>query len=315
MSRLGVPATTPPPSADPAITTVPGAGGLGLTVHQRGPVDRPTIVLVHGYPDDHHVWDLVVDRLADRYRVVTYDVRGAGTSDVPETTAGYRLEALVTDLAAVVDAVSDRPVHVVGHDWGSIQAWSAMIDPAVNRRFASYTSMSGPGLELVANWTAARRRPGGGRWRQAATQAVHSWYIYAFHTPLAPVAWRAIGPRWATLLRRQEPVIVDDRWPGPGLTADAVRGIRLYRANVLRTLRHPRPIHTDVPVQLVIPTGDPFVSTALLADVEATAPDLVRVELDAKHWIPRSHPDDVARLVAEHVERVEARAAAPVAAP
>jgi pimeloyl-ACP methyl ester carboxylesterase len=302
--------TSPTTPGSPTETTVVGGGELRLAVQDHGgPTDAPVIVLVHGYPDDHHVWDLVVERLVGSHRVVTYDVRGAGDSEVPAATAGYRLPLLVEDLVAVADAVSpDQPVHVAAHDWGSIQAWSAMTDPVASTRVASYSSMSGPGLDHVANWMQARRKPGAGRWRQAANQAIHSWYIYAFHTPLAPMAWRhGLAKRWPKMLRRSEGIATDAIWPGPGLERDAVQGIGLYRANMFRSLRRPKPVTTNVPVQLIIARRDPFVSPALLEGYEEIAPDLVRVDLDRKHWIPRSSPDDVARLVAEHVARVEAR--------
>ncbi|MCB0975899.1 MAG: alpha/beta fold hydrolase [Acidimicrobiales bacterium] len=279
---------------------------MRLAVQDHGG-QGPTVLLVHGYPDDHHVWDLVVDRLLPDHRVVTYDVRGAGHSERPAGTADYRLELLVTDIAAVIDDVSpDEPVHLVAHDWGSIQGWSAVVDGDVAKRIAGYTSMSGPGLDHVANWMAARRRPGLRRWGQAARQGLHSWYIVAFHTPLAPRAFKAgLGRRWAKVLERSEGIRSTDGWPGD-VTADAIAGMRLYRANIFRHRRNPN-ARTEVPVQLVIPTRDPYVGPRLLDGIEAIAPDLVRVEIDAKHWIPRSHPDEVARLIRAHVARVVER--------
>jgi len=103
--------------------TVAGLGGLSLAGQERGRAGAPTVILVHGYPDNHHLWDLVAEHLEADHHVVTYDVRGAGESGVPNGRSGYRMEALVADLVAVADAVSpDRPVHLVAHDWGSIQS-------------------------------------------------------------------------------------------------------------------------------------------------------------------------------------------------
>lgn len=296
----------------PRETTVTGSGGVRLAVqHHGGPSDAPMVVLVHGYPDDHHVWDLVVAELVDDYRVVTYDVRGAGASGKPKDVAAYRLTHLVADLAAVVDDLSpDAPVHVVAHDWGSIQVWSAMVDPEMNHRFASYTSMSGPGLDHVANWMQQRRKPGNRHWRQLINQGVHSWYIYAFHTPFASLAWkRGLARRWPSMVAKSEGAKVDESWPGPGLSDDAVVGINLYRANMFRSIRRPGSVTTPVPVQLIIALKDPFVSPALLDGYEAIAPDLVRVEVNHKHWLPRSQPHVVAQHVGEHIARVEARRA------
>lgn len=65
--------------------------GLDLAVYERGDSAAPAIVLVHGYPDSHAVWDLVAAELSSRYHVVTYDVRGADDSDTPRSREGYRL--------------------------------------------------------------------------------------------------------------------------------------------------------------------------------------------------------------------------------
>ncbi len=287
---------------------VAGSGGLDLAVHEHGPAGAPVVVLVHGYPDTHAVWDLVVGPLARRFRVVTYDVRGAGASGVPADRAGYALSHLVADVVAVADATSpDRPVHLVGHDWGSIQLWAAVTDPAAAPRFASFTSLSGPSLDHVGAWVRARRRPGAGRWRQALRQGVRSWYVYAFHTPLAPFAWRhGLARTWPAVLERREGAMVDRRWPGPTLADDAARGVELYRANIRDRLGRPAPTPTPVPVQLLVATGDAFVTPDLLQGIEALAPTLVRRAVGGSHWLPRSKPELLARLVAEHVDAVEA---------
>jgi len=60
--------------------TVAGLGGLSLAVQERGRAGAPTVILVHGYPDNHHLWDLVAEHLEADHHVVTYDVRGAGES-------------------------------------------------------------------------------------------------------------------------------------------------------------------------------------------------------------------------------------------
>jgi pimeloyl-ACP methyl ester carboxylesterase len=95
------------------------SGGVMLAVTERGDATAKTVLLVHGFPDTSAVWNPVAEALALDYHVVTYDVRGAGKSDVPRPRSAYRLELLVADLEAVIDATSPgRPVHLVGHDWG-----------------------------------------------------------------------------------------------------------------------------------------------------------------------------------------------------
>ncbi len=57
---------------------------------------------------------------------------------------------------------------------------------------------------------------------------------------------------------------------------------------------------TTVPVQLVLPLRDRFVPAWSFEGIEEVAPNLDRVEVDARHWVVRSHPADVARLIADH---------------
>ena len=62
---------------------------VDLACHVCGPADAPVLVFVHGYPDNHRVWDRLVTELAAHYRCVRYDVRGAGESSRPtDTTRG-----------------------------------------------------------------------------------------------------------------------------------------------------------------------------------------------------------------------------------
>ena len=58
-------------------------GGIELCVAELGDPGRPTVVLVHGYPDSKEVWSEVAARLAGRFHVVLYDVRGHGRSTAP----------------------------------------------------------------------------------------------------------------------------------------------------------------------------------------------------------------------------------------
>jgi NAD(P)-dependent dehydrogenase (short-subunit alcohol dehydrogenase family)/pimeloyl-ACP methyl ester carboxylesterase len=287
------------------------SAGVPLAVYEQGDPARPTVLLVHGYPDTHAVWDDVAADLAADHHVVRYDVRGAGASGAPAGRDGYRLARLAADLAAVADAVSpQRPVHVDAHDWGSIQSWEAVTEPGAHRRIASYTSLSGPSLDHVAHWTRHRmRRPTPRHLRQLAVQGVHSWYITAFHLPfLAPAVWRfGLARAWPRVLRDLEDVTARPGHPQSTLARDAVRGIELYRANFRPVLRSPRERSTEVPVQLVTLERDRYVSTFLSEGLERWVPHLTRRTLDAGHWSALlERGPAVAGLVREHVARVAA---------
>ncbi|MDR9778692.1 alpha/beta fold hydrolase, partial [Rhizobium hidalgonense] len=70
-----------------------------------GNENNPPIVLVHGYPDSHTVWESIATQLADQFYVIAYDVRGAGKSSVPTGLNAYKIAVLAHDLQAVVNTL------------------------------------------------------------------------------------------------------------------------------------------------------------------------------------------------------------------
>src|SRR5512139_1273380 len=86
--------------------------------------EGPDVLLVHGFPDDHAVWRKQIPALvAAGYRVIAPDTRRCGDSDVPPRVADYRLDVLVSDLLALLDALGIEKVRLVAHDWGAVQGW------------------------------------------------------------------------------------------------------------------------------------------------------------------------------------------------
>ncbi|WP_406253557.1 SDR family oxidoreductase [Streptomyces atratus] len=286
-------------------------GGIELCAAELGEEGRPTVVLVHGYPDSKEVWTEVASRLADQWHVVLYDVRGHGRSTAPKPLrGGFTLEKLTDDFLAVANAVSpDRPVHLVGHDWGSVQSWEFVTVKRTEGRIASFTSMSGPSLDHFGHWIKQRMtRPTPRRVGQLLGQGAKSWYIYMLHTPVLPeLAWRGpLGKRWPRMLQRLEKVPAGD-YPTSSLPDDAAHGAWLYRDNVRARLSRPRTdAYAHVPVQLITPTGDVFLSEKLYDQLELWAPQLVRRSLDGKHWVPRTRPDQLASWISEFIAANEA---------
>ncbi|MCL6668251.1 SDR family oxidoreductase [Streptomyces panaciradicis] len=285
-------------------------GGIELCVAELGDAGQPTVVLVHGYPDSKEVWSEVAGRLAEHFHVVLYDVRGHGRSTAPKPLrGGFTLEKLTDDFLAVIDAVSPgRPVHLVGHDWGSVQSWEFVTVARTEGRIASFTSMSGPCLDHFGHWIDQRlRKPTPRRVGQLLGQGAKSWYVYALHTPVLPeLAWRGpLGKRWPRILERVEKVPGGD-YPTSSLPQDAAHGAWLYRDNVRARLRHPRPdAHAHAPVQLITPLDDAFLSERLYDDLDRWVPRLTRRTLPAKHWIPRTRPDQLTAWITEFVRSVE----------
>jgi NAD(P)-dependent dehydrogenase (short-subunit alcohol dehydrogenase family)/pimeloyl-ACP methyl ester carboxylesterase len=281
---------------------------LALCSWQAAPAasPRPLVVLVHGYPDSAEVWAAAAEHLVQHCDVVAYDVRGAGSSSRPRETSAYALRFLVEDLGAVVDAVSpQRPVHLVGHDWGSLQLWEAVSSPRLHGRIASFTSISGPCLDHVGHWIRGRLRSGSPRdLRCLARQLARSWYIGALLLGPSALAWKlGLGRLWPTVLRRLEGLSeIADR---PTQREDGIAGSNLYRANVRQRLLKPQERRTEVPVQLLVPQRDHFMINEIFEDVPRWTPQLWRSDINAGHWVQLSHPEWVAGKIATFVDFVE----------
>ncbi|WP_323118255.1 alpha/beta fold hydrolase [Burkholderia alba] len=289
----------------PRERVVVSTDGARLAVHEYGLLagQAPTIVLVHGYPDTSHVWDQVVARLAPNYHVVAYDTRGSGDSEHPAPglfSTPYKLTQLSADLNAVLDATSGgRPVHLVGHDWGSIQSWESVARGAVASKIASYTSISGPSLDLVSHW-ARNNLVNPLQWGNLITQAVSSAYIIGLDFPVLPeVAWATGLPNGLLNFLVQ----LEGGTREPYQSGDGATALNLYRANVLERLLLPAydKVVTQK-VQVIVPTLDLFVKEATSVDSLKGAiqtPQIVHI--DAGHWVQLSHPDEVAQAIARFV--------------
>ena len=293
-------------------TTVIASDGVSLAVHAYTEIDkrRPTILAIHGYPDNHRVWDGFAENLGPRYNAdynfVAFDVRGAGESSTPTGRSGYRLPQLVADIGAVIDSLGVGPVHLVAHDWGSIQGWAAVCDDTVTGKVASFTSISGPHLNYAGRFLRSPRTP-----RAVADvvrQIVASSYIWFFLCPGVPEA----------AIRSRATVKVFDaveRIGGSGAHGrrgaayrsidDYLNGLNLYRANMPGpVLSPPQSLPpTAVPVQVLVARRDHFVTPALQR-FTGSIPDGNRiVEIEGGHWVVTSHPDVVARLTTEWLDR------------
>lgn len=243
--------------------------GTRLAVRERGNAAGPTVVCVHGFPDSSALWDGVVRELAADFRVITFDMRGAGESDRPKATRAYRLERLAEDLKAV--GVKED-VHIIAHDWGSVAVWHALGN---GLRAASFTSISGPDLGRAREWMRRHRMH---------RQTLSSSYLLFFQIPFAAELFSRIG-----LLR----LAVDRADPShrghPISQQDVKHGLKLYRANVFA--RHqPAAGAISTPVQVIAPVRDRFVGVEIQTIAEGRLH-----EVDEGHWVPLTNP----RFVAE----------------
>lgn len=94
------------------------ANGINIAYRIDGPADAPVVVLSNSLMSSHAMWDDTVPALTDRYRVLRYDTRGHGQTQV--TPAPYSIGLLAQDMVALMDALHIAKAHLVGLSMGGM---------------------------------------------------------------------------------------------------------------------------------------------------------------------------------------------------
>lgn len=90
--------------------------GIRLAYQLTGDGDVP-IMAIHGSWSSHETWSQVVSRVAERFRVLTYDRRGHSASERPPGQGNQRED--VADAAALIEQLGLAPSYVVGNSFGA----------------------------------------------------------------------------------------------------------------------------------------------------------------------------------------------------
>ena len=78
------------------------------------------LVLLHGFPLDHHLWDEIVPLLKDSFDLIIPDLRGFGESETIDTP--YTMKDYASDIAGLLDHLSIQKAAVAGHSMGGYVA-------------------------------------------------------------------------------------------------------------------------------------------------------------------------------------------------
>ncbi|MGO9930051.1 MAG: SDR family oxidoreductase [Mycobacterium sp.] len=292
---------------------VDSTDGVRIAVYEEGNREGPTVVLVHGFPDSHVLWDGVVPLLAERFRVIRYDNRGVGLSSAPKPVSAYTMARFADDFAAVIGELSPgRPVHVLGHDWGSVGVWEYLKRPGASDRVASFTSVSGPSQDQLVDYIfSGLRRP----WRprrfaRSISQALRFTYMALLSIPvLAPLFLRLTLSVPALRRNAVDNIPADQIHHSANLARDAARSVKTYPANYFRSFSgRGRGVHiVDVPVQLIVNTQDKYVRPYGYDETQRWVPRLWRRDIKAGHFSPMSHPLVMAAAVRDFANLAEGR--------
>lgn len=264
--------------------------GLVFDVVDDGPLDGDVVVLLHGFPERATSWQQVAARLhAHGFRTLAPDQRGYSPGARPPRRRDHRLALLTADVAALVERVGG-PVHLVGHDWGAIVAWSlAQTRPELLRTLTAF-SVPHPGAFA--------------RSMRGLRQPLRSWYVGVFQVRGLAERVLARPGLAARVLRRGGMTPEDVEAFRAGIVEHgALRGgLMWYRALGLLD-RDQVPRHVTVPTTMVWSDGDSFLDRS---GVEATeryvdaSYELV-VLSGVTHWIPTQAPDAAAEAVLERI--------------
>ncbi|MBC6982206.1 alpha/beta hydrolase [Caulobacter sp. 17J80-11] len=118
LARSGA-GTAAEPLIEAGRESVAGPEGARLHVESFGPPEAPAIILTHGWGLSSIEWREARRQLADRYRVVVWDLPGLGLSEMP-VDRRLDLPRLAAGLKAVLDLEAGRPALLVGHSIGGM---------------------------------------------------------------------------------------------------------------------------------------------------------------------------------------------------
>ena len=238
-----------------------------------------TLIFHHGIGAVSGVWSDWVHALADRYRIVCFDMRGYGRSDVPAADARWSIDLLAEDVLAVADATETKRFHFVGESiGGTIGLYTALKYPG---RFVSLTLSNaghvGGSIQKVETWR-----------RTIAERGMTGWSDDFMADRFHPGALSR--ERWDWYAKQQA---ADD--PNSVLNALAVL-VGMDLSAQLAAVR--------VPVLILHPDASPFIPVAVAAQMHAGIPDAeLHVIGDAKHGMPFSHGRECAAILRGFLER------------
>jgi pimeloyl-ACP methyl ester carboxylesterase len=261
------------------------AGDIRMHYVEAGDPTAEPLVLLHGWPQNLHMWRRVIPLLGDRFRVIAADLRGFGQSDAPDSS--YAKQELADDVLALLDALEIEQARLAGHDWGGYAAFLAAL--SAPERFSALRAFS-----ITHPWSPAAPRP------QDAVALLYQPIMAApvlgpalqRFTPALDLVFR--GDLWTDEDRRAytEPFKEPDR---------AEAASRIYRTFLTREVFAPDPdARLTVPTRLVVGRSDPVIHEGRVEGFEEHADDMTVELVDGGHWLPEEHPELVAdRILAD----------------
>jgi len=283
----------------PAFTEhrIPHAGG---NVYVRDfPGSGPAFVLLHGFPDNSHIYDDLIPHLtAAGRRTVAFDFLGFGASDKPEG-AVYSFEQQLGDLEAVADALRLEKIIPVGHDAGGPAAVNfALRHPTRAAGICLMNAFYGeaPGLrvpefiELFANKNlkALTRH-------FLASPQQFAWLLNFQRGQMQVGMTEAQKARYNEFLG---PIVDKNFTQRPSAApAFAQMTYQLFDEVTANTARLSDFRRSDLPVLLIWGKADPYLHVTVAEHLRSQAKNASIHALEAGHWPQIDEAADTARIM------------------
>ncbi|MBL4867004.1 MAG: alpha/beta fold hydrolase [Pseudomonadales bacterium] len=255
---------------------------------------KPTMLLVHGFPDCHKTWSKQIEEFKKDYHVIALDTRGVGKSNWYGSNEGFVLEEVIKDFAAVITTILGEhgKVHLVGHDWGSALCWRFISNPEYAKYILSYTSMSAPDPYIFAFWFRDMWRTK--KMKPLFNQFRKSWYIYLFNFLPYPAVDFVFNRN--ILLReliRFHGMERDDPYLYRDFKGDGYFQIGLYKENFRSIINNMEekepPFMPDIPIHVIIFENDGALEKEACSFCGTIYPQIEFSSLPIKHFGLHSH--------------------------
>lgn len=140
--------------------------GLTLSAFIGG--EGPLVVLMHGFPDTYESWSNQWESLINAgYRCLIPVMRGYDVGSARSEVEHYSTARIVDDVVAWLDELNVDAAHIVGHDWGAVNAY--LVATTYPRRVLTLTTLAIPHVSGVR--AGMRRHP---------IQIINSSYMLLF---------------------------------------------------------------------------------------------------------------------------------------
>lgn len=241
--------------------------------------EPPVVLFCHGVATNADMWAGWLPALADRYRLVRFDLRGFGRSGTSPGADGWSLDRLGADVLAVADAANAERFHLVGESTGGTVAMhlAAHGEERLRSITVSNASHRGGSIAKVEEWRQFIAVKGMAAWSEEMMQcrfapgelspAMHAWYDRV-----------QTGTDSGALLGVADMLIAAD------LTAELAR--------------------ICVPTLVLAPDSSPFVCLDLLREIAAAVPNAeLQVFAGARHGLPYARGAECAAVMRAFLDR------------